>query len=64
MQLKFPAYGPGGSHGIADLTIESQNPFVDEWETTIQKAAKELATVEELTFDATTQELHQLLNWN
>lgn len=64
MQLKFPAYGPGGSNGIADLNIESQNPFVDELETTIQKAAKELDKVEELTFDATTQELHQLLNWN
>jgi len=63
MQLKFPAYGPGGSNGIADLTIESQNPFVDELETTIQKAAKELDKVEELTFDATTQEMHQLLNW-
>ncbi len=63
MQLKFPAYGPGGSNGFADLTIESTNPFVSSLEDATQKAAKELDNIEELTFDATTQELHQLLNW-
>ena len=64
MRLKFPAYGPGGSNGFVDLTIESQNPFVGALEDAIQTAAKELENIEELSFDATTQELHQLLNWN
>lgn len=64
MRLKFPAYGPGGSNGFAALTIESMNSFVGVLEEATQTAAKEIDKIEELTFDATTQELHQLLNWN
>lgn len=63
MGLKFPAYGPGGSNGFIDLTITSQNPFVSTIDETVTCANKDFNSVEELTFDATTKELHQLLNW-
>lgn len=60
LALKTPV---NRKNGCVELTINSHNPFVPTMEDTITSVNKELDSIEELTFDATTKELHQLLDW-
>lgn len=60
--LKFPAYGPGGSNGTVDLEITTLNPSVWWLDTTKDSVIKALDTMEELTLEASTEELNRILN--
>lgn len=61
--LKYPAYGPGGSNGLVDLTITAQDPCVWSLDEASNSAHKAFNIIEELTLETTSPELHQILNW-
>lgn len=64
MSLKFPAYRRAGClDAMVDLAVTSRNPFVGTIEEAMEAARKELNAIEQLTFEAATPQLHQILNW-
>lgn len=64
LSLRFPSYSPSGTNGFVDLEIATLTPSVWWLDTTKSSVMKALDTMNELTYEATTNELHQILHWN
>jgi len=63
LNLKFPSYAPSGTNGFIDLEIATLTPCVWWLDTAKNSVIKTLDTMHELTHEATTDELHQILHW-